>query len=158
MLKLKLQNFGHLMWKEPTHWKRPWCWERLRAGGEGDDRGWDGWMASLTQWTWVWANTRRCWRTGKPGMLQSMGRKESDTTERLNNNNNNNNKLKQSLHLINTKENGCVSQSSVALYRSTTAQTTLQNESLRVSSVLAEVGGFSHCAPRVLTRVSTWNC
>ena len=43
---------------EPTHWKRPWCWERLRAGGEGDDRGWDGWMASLTQWTWVWACSR----------------------------------------------------------------------------------------------------
>ena len=44
--------------KEPTHWKRPWCWERLRAE-EGDDRGWDGWMASLTQWTWVWANSGR---------------------------------------------------------------------------------------------------
>ena len=54
MLKLKLQYFG--TWcEELTHWKRPWCWERLRAGGEGDDRGWDGWMASLTQWTWVWA-------------------------------------------------------------------------------------------------------
>ena len=58
--------------KELTHWKRPWCWERLRAGGEGDDRGWDGWMASLTQWTWVWANSGRWW-TGKLGMLQSMG-------------------------------------------------------------------------------------
>ena len=43
----------------PTHWKRPWCWERLKAGGEGDDRGWDGWMASPTQWTWVWANSER---------------------------------------------------------------------------------------------------
>ena len=53
MLKLKLQYFGHLMRR--THWKRPWCWERLKAGGEGDDRGWDGWAASLTQWTWVWA-------------------------------------------------------------------------------------------------------
>ena len=53
--------------------KRPWCWERLRAGGEGDDRGWDGWMASLTQWTWVWTNYRRRRRTGKPGVLQSMG-------------------------------------------------------------------------------------
>ena len=50
--------------KEPTRWKRPWCWERLRAGGEGDDRGWDGWMASLTQWTWVWTNSGRYWRTG----------------------------------------------------------------------------------------------
>ena len=59
--------------EEPTHWKRPWCWEKLRAGGEGDDRGWDGWMASLIQWTWVWASSRRRWRTGKHGMLQSMG-------------------------------------------------------------------------------------
>ena len=50
MLKLKLQYFGHLMWR--TYWKRPWCWQRLKAGGEGDDRGWDGWMASPTQWTW----------------------------------------------------------------------------------------------------------
>ena len=59
--------------EELTHWKRPWCWERLRTGGEGDDRGWDGWMASPTQWTWVWANSRRQWKTGKPGVLQSMG-------------------------------------------------------------------------------------
>ena len=59
--------------KEPTHWKRPWCWERLRAGGEGGDRGWDGWVASPTQWTWVWASSRRRWRTGEPGVLQSMG-------------------------------------------------------------------------------------
>ena len=44
-------------WEEPTHWKRFWSWERLKAGGEGDDRGWDGWMASLTQWTWVWAKS-----------------------------------------------------------------------------------------------------
>ena len=46
-------------WEEPTHWKRPWCWERLKAGGEGDNRRWDGWMVSLTQWTWVWANSER---------------------------------------------------------------------------------------------------
>jgi len=59
--------------KELTHRKRPWCWERLKAGGEGDDRAWDGWMASLTQWTWVWASSRSWWWTGKPGMLQSMG-------------------------------------------------------------------------------------
>ena len=59
--------------KELTHWKRPWCWEKLKAGGERDDKGWDGWMASLTQWTWVWANSGRWWRTGKPGMLQFMG-------------------------------------------------------------------------------------
>ena len=59
--------------EELTHWKRPWCWERLKAGGEGDDRGWDGYMASPTQWTWVWALFRYWWRTGKPGVLQSMG-------------------------------------------------------------------------------------
>jgi len=59
--------------EELIHWKRPWCWERLKAGGEGDGRGWDGWMASPAQWTWVWANSGKCWRTGKPGVLQSMG-------------------------------------------------------------------------------------
>ena len=72
MLNLKLQYFGHLMWTA-TYWKRPWCWERLRVGGEGNDRGWNGWMASPTQWTWIWASAGRWWRTGKPGMLQSMG-------------------------------------------------------------------------------------
>ena len=51
--------------------KRPWCWERLKAGEEGKDRGWDGWMASLTQWTWVWASAGKWSRTGKPGVLQS---------------------------------------------------------------------------------------
>ena len=56
-----------------THLKRPWCWERLRAGGEGDDRGWDGWMASPTLWTWVWVNSRSWWWTGRPGVLQFMG-------------------------------------------------------------------------------------
>ena len=56
-----------------THLKRPWCWERLRAGGEGDDRGWDGWMASPTWWTWVWVNSGSWWWTGRPGVLQSMG-------------------------------------------------------------------------------------
>ena len=59
--------------EELTYWKRPWCWERLKAGGEGDNRGWDGWMASLTWWTWVWASTGSCWWTGKPGVLQSIG-------------------------------------------------------------------------------------
>ena len=59
--------------KELTHWKRPWCWERLKAGGEGGNRGWDSWMASLTQWTWVWVTSRSWWWTGKPGVLQSMG-------------------------------------------------------------------------------------
>ena len=56
-----------------THWKRLWCWEGLGAGGEGDDRGWGGWMASLTQWTWVWVNSRSWWWTGRPGMLWFMG-------------------------------------------------------------------------------------
>ena len=60
-------------WEELTHWKRLWCWERLRARGEGDDRGWDGWMASPTQWTWVWASSGCWWWTGRPCMLQSMG-------------------------------------------------------------------------------------
>ena len=59
--------------EELTHWKRFWCWEGLGAGGEGDDRGWDGWMASLTQWTWVWMNSGSWWWTGRPGMLQFMG-------------------------------------------------------------------------------------
>ena len=59
--------------KEVTHWKRPWCWERLKAGGEGENRVWDGWKASLTQWTLVWTSSRRWWRTGKPGVMQSMG-------------------------------------------------------------------------------------
>ena len=68
MLKLKLHYFGHL-----TDLKRPWCWERLKAGREGDDRGWDGWMASPTQWTWVWVSSGSWWWTGRPGVLQSMG-------------------------------------------------------------------------------------
>ena len=63
MLKLKLQHLGHLMWRTDSL-KRPWCWERSKAGGEGDDRGWDGCMASPTQWTWVWASSRSWWWTG----------------------------------------------------------------------------------------------
>ena len=59
--------------EELTHWKRPWFWEGLGAGGEGDNRGWDGWLASLTQWMWVWASSGTWWWTEKPGMLQSMG-------------------------------------------------------------------------------------
>ena len=59
--------------EELTHLKRPWCWERLRAGGEGVDRGCDGWTASLTQWAWVWVNSGS-WRwTGRPGVLKFMG-------------------------------------------------------------------------------------
>ena len=80
-----LYQLNHIWCEEPTHWKRPWSWERLRVGGEGDDRGWDGWMASLTQWTWVWTNSRRYWRTQKPGILQSMGFTESALTQQLNN-------------------------------------------------------------------------
>ena len=56
-----------------NHWKRPWCWERLKAGGQGDDRGWDGWMAPWTRWTWLWASSGSWWWTGKTGVLQSMG-------------------------------------------------------------------------------------
>ena len=59
--------------KELTHFKRPWCWERLGAEEERDNRGWDGWMASPTRWTWVWTNTGSWWWTGRPGMLRSMG-------------------------------------------------------------------------------------
>ena len=74
MLRLKLQYFGHLLWKTDSFEKSPIrCWERLRAGGEGDDRGWDGWMVSLTWWTWVWASSGGWWWTGKPGVLQPMG-------------------------------------------------------------------------------------
>ena len=58
--------------EEPTHWKRPWCWERLKVGGEGDNRGWGGWMASLTGWTWVWVGSGNWWWIGKPGVLQSI--------------------------------------------------------------------------------------
>ena len=64
--------------------KKPWCWEGLGAGGEGDDRRWDGWMASPTQWTWLWVNFGSWWWTGRPGVCDSWGCKESDTTEWLN--------------------------------------------------------------------------
>ena len=59
--------------EELTHWKRPWCWEGLGAGGEGDSRGWDGWTVSPTWWTWVWVNSGSWWWTGRPGMLRFMG-------------------------------------------------------------------------------------
>ena len=79
ILKLQLQYFGHLM-QELTHLKRPWCWEWSRAGGEGDGRGWDGWMASLTQWTWVWVDSgsqlmdREAWRAALCGVTKSQTR------------------------------------------------------------------------------------
>ena len=60
--------------KEVTHWKRPWCWERLKAGGEGNNRGWDGWMASLTQWTQVWASFRSWWWTWKPAAVHGVAK------------------------------------------------------------------------------------
>ena len=72
MLRLKLQYVSHLM-EELTHWKRLWCWKGLGAEGEGDDRGWDGWMASQTPWTWVWVNSGSWWWTGRPDVLWFMG-------------------------------------------------------------------------------------
>ena len=78
ILKLKLQYLGHLM-RRADSLKRPWCWERSKAGGEGDNRGWDSWMASPTQWTWVWVNSRSWWWTGRPGM--SSQTRQRDWTE-----------------------------------------------------------------------------
>ena len=72
MLKLKLQYFDHLMQRTDS-FKKTLMLGKIEAGGEGEDRGWDGWMASPTQWTWVWVNSRIWWWTGRPGMLQSMG-------------------------------------------------------------------------------------
>ena len=72
MLKLKLQNFGHLMQRTDSV-EIPWFGERLKEGEEGDKRGWDGWMVSPTQRTWVWVNSGSWWWTGRPGVLQSMG-------------------------------------------------------------------------------------
>ena len=72
MLKLKLQYFGHLV-RRADILEKTWCWERLKAEGEGDKRGWDDWMASPTRWTWVSASSGKWWRTGKPGVLQSVG-------------------------------------------------------------------------------------
>ena len=82
MLKLKLQCFGNLVQRTDSFGKTL-MWERLKAG-EGDNRGWDDWMASPTQWTWVWVSSRSWWWTGEPRVLQSMGLNESDTVERLN--------------------------------------------------------------------------
>ena len=72
MLRQKLQYFGHLMWRTDLL-EKTLMLEKIEGGWEGDNRGWDGWMTSLTQWRWVWVNSRSWWWTGKPGMLQSMG-------------------------------------------------------------------------------------
>ena len=73
MLKLKLNTLA--TWcKELTHLKRPWYWERVKVG-EGDDKGWDSWRASPTQWIWVWVNSRSWWWIGRPGVPRSMGSK-----------------------------------------------------------------------------------
>ena len=72
MLKLKLQDFGHLM-RRADSLEKTLMLEGLGAGGKGEDRGWDGWMASLTQWTWVWVNSGSWWWTGRPGVLRFMG-------------------------------------------------------------------------------------
>ena len=82
-LMLKLQFFGHLMWRTVS-FEKTLMLGRIEGRRRGDARGWDGWMASLTQWTWVWVNSRSWWWTGRPGMLQSMGCKESDTTKQQN--------------------------------------------------------------------------
>ena len=80
MLKLKLQYFSPWC-EEPTQLKRPWCWERLKAGWVGDNRGWDGWMASPTRWTWVWASSRSCDGHGSQACCSPWGDKESNTTD-----------------------------------------------------------------------------
>ena len=72
-LVLRFFSYGATSCEELTHWKRLWCWEGLGARGEGNDRGWDGWMASLTLWTWVWVNSGSWWWTGRPGVLRFMG-------------------------------------------------------------------------------------
>ena len=82
MLKLKLQSFGHLM-RRADSLERPWCWERVRAGEKGDNRGWNGWMASPTPWTWIWVNSGSWWWTGRPDVLWFMG-SQRDMTEWLN--------------------------------------------------------------------------
>ena len=72
MLKLKLQYLGHLIQRADS-FEKTWCWARLRAEGEGEDRGWDGWMASPNRWAWIWLNSGSWWWTGRPGVLQFMG-------------------------------------------------------------------------------------
>ena len=82
--KLKLQYFGHLMWRTDSL-EKTWCWERVKAGGEGENRGWGGWMAPPTQCTWIWASSRRWWWAGSLVCCSPWACKEQDTTEWLNN-------------------------------------------------------------------------
>ena len=82
MLKLKLQYFGHLMWRTNSFGKTLML-GKIGGGRRRDNRGWDGWIASLTQWTWVWVCSKSWWSTGKPGVLQSWGHKGSDMSEQL---------------------------------------------------------------------------
>ena len=103
-------NFLATWCEKSTHWKRSWCWERLKVGGEGDDRGWDGWMASPTQWTWVSVGSGGWWWTGKPGMLWSMGSQRieldwmTELTDSLIHNHNCNNTCTKPFLLMNSKE------------------------------------------------------
>ena len=85
MMKLKLQYFGHLMWRTDSL-EKTLMLGKIEGGRRGDDRGWDSWMASLTQWTWVWVNSRSWWWTGRPGVLRFMGlqRVEYDWATELN--------------------------------------------------------------------------
>ena len=83
VLKLMLRYFGHLMWRTDS-FEKTLMLGRIEGGGEGDDKGWDGWMASPTQWTWVWVSSRSWWWTGRPGMLLSMGLQRFWPTEQLN--------------------------------------------------------------------------
>ena len=108
MLKLKLQYFSLLMWKADSLEKKLWCWEGLGAGGEGDGRGWDGWMASPTRWTWVWVNSRRWWWTGRPDVLRFMGlqRVRDDWVPELNWTNNNKAEYRKQMLLQPTHRSG----------------------------------------------------
>ena len=83
MLKLKLPYFGHLMWTTDSS-EKTLMLGKIEGGGEGNDRGWDGWMASLTRWTWVWVSSGSSWWTGRPGRCSPWGRKESNRAELLN--------------------------------------------------------------------------
>ena len=84
MTLCSVEIYWHNLRARLTHWKRLWCWEGLGAGGEGDDRGWDGWMASRTQWTWVWVNSGSWWRTGRPAQFMGLQRVRHNWATELN--------------------------------------------------------------------------